>query len=80
MMSARAVIAGPGGAGGADDLTAHTGRTFAVYALLGGIVGLGQLSKNSELTAFAARGFLSSVLHWWRWLPGTVDCFVRRDR
>lgn len=37
-------------------------------ALLGGIVGLGQLSKNSELTAIRSMGFLSSVLHWWRWL------------
>lgn len=30
-------------------------------ALLGGIVGLGQLSKNSELTAIRSTGFLWSV-------------------
>ncbi|STI88442.1 putative permease [Escherichia coli] len=44
-------------------------------ALLGGIVGLGQLSKNSELTAIRSTGFLSSVLHWWRWLPGYCGLF-----
>lgn len=50
-------------------------------ALLGGIVGLGQLSKNSELTAISQ--------HWVFYLPyctggagcrDIVDCFVRRDR
>lgn len=45
------------GAGGANDLTAHTGRTLPFIALLGGIVGLGQLSKNSELTAIRNTGF-----------------------
>lgn len=44
-------------------------------ALLGGIVGLGQLSKTVSLPPFAARGFLSSVLHWWRWLPGYCGLF-----
>ncbi len=27
------------------------------------------------LPPFAARGFLSSVLHWWRWLPGYCGLF-----
>lgn len=44
-------------------------------ALLGGIVGPGQLSKTVSLPPFAARGFLSSVLHWWRWLPGYCGLF-----
>ncbi len=80
MMSARVVIAGLRRCWWADDLTAHTGRTFAVYRLIGRIVGLGQLSKNSELTAIRSTGFLSSVLHWWRWLPGYCGLFIRRDR
>ena len=33
-------------------------------ALLGGIVGLGQLFQTVSLPPFAARGFLFSVLHW----------------
>ncbi len=27
------------------------------------------------LPPFAARGFLSSALHWWRWLPGYCGLF-----
>lgn len=44
-------------------------------ALLGGIVGLGNYRKTVSLPPFAARGFLSSVLHWWRWLPGYCGLF-----
>lgn len=57
MMSVGRLSLDSGSAGGADDLTAHTGRTFAVYRVIGGIVGLGQLSKNSELTAIRSTGF-----------------------
>lgn len=28
-----------------------------------------------SLPPFAALGFLSSVLHWWRWLPGYCGLF-----
>ncbi len=59
-------------------------------ALLGGIVGLGQLSKNSELTAIRSTGFsiFRHSQHGVFYLPhgtggagcrDTVDCFVRRD-
>lgn len=44
-------------------------------ALLGGIVGWGSYRKTVSLPPFAARGFLSSVLHWWRWLPGYCGLF-----
>lgn len=44
-------------------------------ALLGGIVGLGQLSKTANLPPFVARGFLFSVLHWWRWSPEYCGLF-----
>ncbi len=63
-----------GGAGGADDLTAHTGRTFAVYCVIGDCWSRAAI-ENSELTAIRSTGFLSSVLHWWRWLPGYCGLF-----
>ncbi len=80
MMSARRLSLDSGGAGGANDLTAHTVELSPFIALLGGIVGLGQLSKTVSLPPFAAWGFLSSVLHCGAGCRDIVDCFVRRDR
>lgn len=44
-------------------------------ALLGGLSAWGSYRKTVSLPPFAARGFLSSVLHWWRWLPGYCGLF-----
>lgn len=44
-------------------------------ALLGGLLARGSYRKTVSLPPFAARGFLSSVLHWWRWLPGYCGLF-----
>lgn len=44
-------------------------------ALLGGLLVSGSYRKTVSLPPFAARGFLSSVLHWWRWLPGYCGLF-----
>ncbi len=50
-------------------------------ALLGGIVGLGQLSKNSELTAIRSTGvFYLPYCTGGAGCRDIVDCFVRRDR
>lgn len=35
----------------------------------------GGYRKTVSLPPFAARGFLSSVLHWWRWLQGYCGLF-----
>lgn len=35
----------------------------------------GSYRKTVSLPPFAARGFLSSVLHWWCWLPGYCGLF-----
>ena len=39
------------------------------------LVVLMTLPRTVSLPPFAARGFLSSVLHWWRWLPGYCGLF-----
>lgn len=44
-------------------------------ALLGGLLVSGSYRKTVSLPPFAARGFLSSALHWWRWLPGYCGLF-----
>ncbi len=79
MMSVGRLSLDSGSAGGADDLTAHMVELSPFIALLGGIVGLGQLRKTVSLPPFAARGFLSSALHGGAGCRDTVDCFVRRD-